>query len=87
VEQAAEAAGHFAYVSWFDFTLKDVQGVGPVLIPTGSPGYYATFIGSQQSQVADSSSGVTHLCFSQRIETLSWTSTPSYCSYPTDSLP
>jgi hypothetical protein len=85
--KSAETAGQFAYVGWFDWSFEDIPGIGPVLLPNSAPGYYATFIASQQSQVTDSAGGLTNLCFSQHMETLSWTSSAAYCSYPTNPLP
>jgi len=84
---SGETSGVFQFVSWFTWDLEDVPLVGPVLIPTGAPGYYATFIASQQSQISDSAGRVDNYCFSEAMEVLTWVSSGYFCTYPTNPLP
>lgn len=86
--RSAETGGVFQYVSWFaGWELIELPGGRKFLLPTRAPGYYATFTGSQQSQIVDSRNVGTNICFSQQIETLTWRTTVTPCSYPTRPLP
>ena len=86
-DKSAETSGAFQYVGWFEWTLEDLPIIGPTLFPTASPGYYATFIASQQSRITDNSGRVDSWCLTERIESISFTSTSSPCAYPTNPLP
>jgi hypothetical protein len=57
------------------------------MLPTGSPGFYADFIVSQQSQVTDSIARTTSICYSEKITTHTWQSSAQFCPYPTNPLP